>query len=189
MQIDGVLAMRAEIEAALAGTPAPSSGSVKLRTHGDYRLGQVLVAHGDLMIVDFEGVASSSLTERRAKGSPVADLAGMLRSFDEAAWASVFRFAESDPVAFEQLLTPALVWRDLTRAAFLAEYRGVIGDSLGSVDGTEDLLRLLTLQRLLDEIGREATRPTARLRIPLSGLRELFPGSGQSQDPAAGSGG
>ena len=113
----------------------------------------------------------------------------MLRSFDEAAWASVFRFAESDPVAFEQLLTPALVWRDLTRAAFLAEYRAVIGDSPGGVDGTEDLLRLLTLQRLLDEIGREATRPSARLRIPLSGLRELFPGSGQSQDLVADSGG
>ena len=114
----------------------------------------------------------------------------MLRSFDEAAWASVFRFAESDPVAFEQLLTPALAWRDLTRAAFLAEYRAVIGDSPGWPSmATDDLLRLLTLQRLLDEIGREATRPSARLRIPLSGLRELFPGSGQSQISLQSSGG
>ena len=116
------------------------------------------------MILDFAGDAHRPLAERRAKGTPLADLAGMLRSFDQAAWASVFRFAESDPVAVDQLLTPALAWRDLARAAFLAEYRAVIDDCPGGVDGTEDLLRLLTLQTIARRDrprGHAAERPAS----------------------------
>ena len=171
-EIDAALALRGDVDAALAGSPALPPGLVKSRLHGDYRLGQVLVAQGDLMILDFEGEANRPLAERRAKGSPLADVAAMLCSFDRAAWASVFRFAESDPVAFEQLLGPALTWRDLTRTAFLAEYRALVGDA------ATELLPLLTLRRLLDEIGREAAPPTVWLRVPLRGLRELFPVAG-----------
>ena len=96
---------------------------VKTRRHGDYRLAQVLVAKGDVMLVDFEGEARRPLAQRRAKGLALADVADMLRSFDHAAWTSVFRFTEADPVAFDQLLAAALAWRDAARAAFLEEYR------------------------------------------------------------------
>ena len=100
---------------------------MKTRLHGDYHLGQVLIAKGDVVILDFEGEPSVSLAQRRAKGSPVRDVAGMLRSFDYAAWASVFRFAESDPAAAEQVLVLALAWRDLAQAAFLEGYREAMG--------------------------------------------------------------
>ena len=88
---------------------------------------------------------SRPLDERRAKALPLTDLAGMLRSFDQAAWASVFRFAETEPAAFDQLLAPALVWRDLARAAFLDEYRAAIGDcpSWPGDDAADALLRIL----------------------------------------------
>ena len=118
----------------------------------------------------------------------LADVAGMLRSFDYAAWAGVFRFAESDPAAFEQLLAPALAWRDLTSAAFLAEYQLVIADPPGwpGAAGALPLLRLFELRRLFEEIAREPTRPTNWLQVSLRRIRALIEGGGVADKPPGG---
>jgi maltose alpha-D-glucosyltransferase / alpha-amylase len=60
--------------------------ALKTRIHGDYHLGQVLVSHNDFFIIDFEGEPARSLEQRRQKYPPLKDVAGMIRSFDYAAY-------------------------------------------------------------------------------------------------------
>ena len=80
---------------AISGLPEPAGklidrifqkceGLTKTRIHGDLHLGQVLVAAGDVVFVDFEGEPLKPLAARRRKSSPMRDVAGILRSFDHA---------------------------------------------------------------------------------------------------------
>ena len=69
-------------------TQAPLE-AVRIRTHGDYHLGQVLHHGSDFIIIDFEGEPAISLEERRAKQSALRDVAGMVYSFFYAANAAL----------------------------------------------------------------------------------------------------
>jgi len=75
----------------------------------------VLWANGDWLVIDFEGEPARALPERRAKRSPLRDVAGMLRSFAYAASASSLTHGVDPPPG----------WVEDARARFLEKLRGV----------------------------------------------------------------
>jgi len=154
----------------LAGAPVAAA---KTRLHGDYHLGQVLVVQNDFYILDFEGEPARPLAERRLKLSPLKDVAGMLRSFDYAAWAATSRLLEVEPGRPELIMALAEQWRRASEAAFLEAYRATIAGCPSWPEEPEEaarLLELFLLEKALYEICYEAANRPAWLRIPLKGV-------------------
>ncbi|MFT8244364.1 maltose alpha-D-glucosyltransferase [Roseomonas sp. BN140053] len=167
------------------GLAQSATGALKTRVHGDFHLGQVLVAQGDAVIVDFEGEPARPLEERRAKGSPLRDVAGLLRSFDYAAAAAAQDTTGSAGAAAAPERRAALLARFRTEAsdAFLAAYREVehAAPARWVPEGSEQaLLDLFLIEKAAYEIRYEAANRPAWLPLPLRGLaaiaERLLPG-------------
>ncbi|WAJ26744.1 maltose alpha-D-glucosyltransferase [Antarcticirhabdus aurantiaca] len=143
------------------------------RIHGDYHLGQLLVSKNDVVILDFEGEPGRSLDERRAKTSPLKDVAGMLRSFDYAAFAARDKAGPADGGTSERLARMATSWRDEVSETFLENWSDAAGIDL-DVPGTAELLDLFVLEKAFYELRYEAAMRPAWLSIPLRGIVSLL---------------
>jgi maltose alpha-D-glucosyltransferase/alpha-amylase len=147
--------------------------AIRTRYHGDYHLGQVLLVQGDFIITDFEGEPARPLNERRAKHSPLRDIAGMLRSFSYAAAVAVNRCTTERP-ADRKLLGPlAQAWENDTEEAFLASYRAAIAGCPswpGDDSHAKRLIDLFLIEKALYELRYEMDNRPDWLAIPLYAL-------------------
>jgi maltose alpha-D-glucosyltransferase/alpha-amylase len=154
----------------------------KTRCHGDYHLGQVLRVTGatpDFVILDFEGEPARPLEERRAKHSPLRDVAGMLRSFTYASYAALFEAAGGDPAAGPGLEPWREAWESAAVDAFLAGYLGsTVERGVKLVPPSPDtralLLSVFCLEKAAYELSYEINNRPSWLPIPLAAFeREL----------------
>ncbi|AHG91351.1 trehalose synthase [Gemmatirosa kalamazoonensis] len=141
------------------------------RHHGDYHLGQVLRADdGTFYVIDFEGEPAKPLEERRARHSPLRDVAGMLRSFAyAAATAAIERPHDADVAA------RAAAWEHEARTAFLAGYFGPgTGGYLPRARASADaLLTVFELEKAFYELHYELRNRPTWVLIPLAGIARL----------------
>jgi maltose alpha-D-glucosyltransferase/alpha-amylase len=173
--LDARDAVRAKIESIAKCPPI----GVKMRIHGDYHLGQVLIAQDDVSIVDFEGEPARPLAERRGKSSPLRDVAGMLRSLDYAACAAIERFASRTGDVPNRILAAAAAWRDRASRDFLQSYFATVPELAGHASqGGSGLLDLFLLQKAFYEIAYEAANRPSWLSIPVRGVVEILGGEG-----------
>jgi maltose alpha-D-glucosyltransferase/alpha-amylase len=154
-----------------------SPGLAKTRYHGDLHLGQVLLAQNDFIIIDFEGEPGRSVEERRRKHSPLRDVAGMMRSLNYAAHATLSKLA--DVKTDRGTLATALgEWERLSTATFLDAYdRAAVG--LVSIPSDlsirREMIRLFTIEKALYELRYELANRPEWVQLPIRGLLAMVP--------------
>lgn len=170
-----LLARRADVVATIEACPAPRGPTLKTRHHGDYHLGQVLVHENDFVIIDFEGEPGRTLAERRAKHSPLRDVAGMLRSFDYAQWTGLKNAAKSAE-DHARLLPLAREWQAAVRRVFLAAYTETASGSglYASFEDVAGVLRLFELEKAIYELRYEINNRPDWIHVPLQGIGALI---------------
>jgi trehalose synthase-fused probable maltokinase len=166
-----LLAKRSQLVDA-ARPPALQHGAMRIRCHGDYHLGQVLWEGHDCWIIDFEGEPTRPLAERRAKHSPLKDVAGMLRSFDYAARAGLGQH----PAATEEIKRLARNWVEAASSTFLRAYRDVLAGASFSPPDPDftALLNFFLLDKALYELHYELNNRPDWVGIPLAGILGLL---------------
>ncbi len=171
-----VLSRRRRLQQLLLALGHITSPAQRIRIHGDYHLGQVLRVKTDFVILDFEGEPARPLEERRSKQSPLKDVAGMLRSFSYAAYASFNGYTARHPGDVASLERWAQLWERSTAAEFLRAYRQV-ADGAPFVPASREDFRVLLDMFVLDKVWYEVlyelnSRP-AWVRIPLMAILAL----------------
>lgn len=148
----------------------------KMRIHGDYHLGQVLFTGNNFIIIDFEGEPARAISERRFKKSPLADVAGMLRSFHYAAYSATFKQIVRPEDMY--ILQPwADLWYRYVGGVFLNAYLQTAEKAPflpQDRDEFEFLLKDFILEKAVYEIGYELNNRPNWVIIPLKGIRQLL---------------
>jgi maltose alpha-D-glucosyltransferase/alpha-amylase len=166
-----LLAGREALQRALRRLGETGEGTLMTRIHGDFHLGQVLVASANAYIIDFEGEPTRPLAERRGKASPLRDVAGLLRSIDYAAATAL------DPKnVIASRVSPGRRHRLITRLregagkAFLGGYREATGRASKKDSG---LLDFFLIEKAAYEVNYEAANRPTWLAIPVGGLARI----------------
>ena len=152
-------------------------GTSTIRVHGDYHLGQVLVAEherkslvaeqGSVLVIDFEGEPGRTLAERREKTTAAKDVAGMCRSFDyllrHVAKSTGRPYAAAD---LERLET-----------SYLDAYReGAAGEPWWPADRevADSLLAVFKLDKAIYELAYELNNRPDWIDVPLAAIEEVL---------------
>jgi maltose alpha-D-glucosyltransferase / alpha-amylase len=175
--IDQVLAQRAGLRDRLHALLPEDIDGLKIRHHGDFHLGQMLIVRDDIFIIDFEGEPRRSLDERRRKGPAARDVAGLIRSIDYSATAALERALKIAPDEHGRLAAALDGWRDRATAAFLDAYRGTMMDArLWPRDphAARQMLNFFLLEKVFYEIEYELAYRPEWLRVPLAGALRIL---------------
>jgi len=155
---------------------------VRIRCHGDFHLGQVLWTGRDLKIIDFEGEPQRPIGERRIKRSALKDVAGMIRSFNYAAWTVCHEIGVTgnEGPHGEHASRWIEYWYRWVSGTFLRSYletaRAAGGESFLPDDEMDLAITLdsLLMEKALYELGYEANNRPDWVWIPARGLAGLL---------------
>jgi maltose alpha-D-glucosyltransferase / alpha-amylase len=152
------------------------ANAAKIRIHGDYHLGQLVYTGKDFVILDFEGEPSRPLSDRKMKRSALRDVAGMMRSFQYAAYAALWQPAmRKEDVPF--LEGWADLWYRQTSSLFLQSYLNTTTGATFIPKNSDDLpiiVESYLLDKAVYEIGYELNNRPSWVVIPIRGIKHIL---------------
>ena len=149
----------------------------RLRVHGDYHLGQVLVKGDDFYILDFEGEPESTIRDRKVKQPPLKDVAGLFRSFHYAIYATVFNNLKDYKHSQEELFEASEILYQYFIGVFLGTYIDEIQDANINIGYHQErifLLKYSLLEKAIYELGYELNSRPRWAVIPLKGISNII---------------
>ncbi len=151
--------------------------SERIRIHGDYHLGQVLVDHDDFYLLDFEGEPESTIQDRKVKQPPLKDVAGMFRSFHYAIYSTIFNNAGSFSISQEEMFKAGEVLYKYMIGVFMETYVDKVQTenlNIGYKQEIEFLLDYCLLEKAVYELGYELNSRPRWTIIPLRGIASIL---------------
>jgi len=149
----------------------------RIRVHGDYHLGQILVQDDDFYILDFEGEPESTIRDRQVKQPPMKDVAGLFRSFHYAIYATIFNNQDCYKQSQEELFKAAELLYGYFAGIFLETYVQTVEQANLNIGYSQErnfILEYCLLEKAVYELGYELnSRPTWAI-IPLKGISNLI---------------
>ncbi|GAB3199452.1 maltose alpha-D-glucosyltransferase/alpha-amylase [Pontibacter aydingkolensis] len=176
-EAEEVLQMRSEVLERLKLIFSRKIDTLKIRTHGDYHLGQVLFTGKDFYIIDFEGEPARSFSERRLKRSALRDVAGMIRSFHYAAYSAYFQQEGLRKEDATYLEAWAEQWYHYASNFFMHTY---LGKTMGTgvvppnEEDFEVLIQTFLLEKAIYELGYELNNRPDWVLIPIRGIKYIM---------------
>ncbi len=149
----------------------------RIRIHGDYHLGQILVQDDDFCILDFEGEPESTIRDRKVKQPPLKDVAGLFRSFHYAIYSIIFKHQENYSKSQEDLFEYGELLYKYMISVFLETYREITQQENLSIGYTNEriyLLKYCLLEKAIYELGYELNSRPKWTIIPLKGIANIL---------------
>ncbi|MBT8277717.1 MAG: trehalose synthase [Bacteroidia bacterium] len=149
----------------------------RIRVHGDYHLGQILVKGDDFYILDFEGEPESTIRDRKVKQPPLKDVAGLFRSFHYAIYATIFNNLNHYKQDQDDLFLAGEILYQYLKSVFLGTYIIEIQKANINIGYHQErifLLKYSLLEKAVYELGYELNSRPRWAVIPLKGISNII---------------
>jgi maltose alpha-D-glucosyltransferase/alpha-amylase len=149
----------------------------RIRVHGDYHLGQVLVKDDDFYILDFEGEPESTIRDRKVKQPPLKDIAGLFRSFHYAIYATIFNNIDLYKYDQEHLFEAGEIIYQYLKSVFMETYVTKVQAANLNIGYNQErifLLKYSMLEKAVYELGYELNSRPQWAVIPLKGISNII---------------
>jgi maltose alpha-D-glucosyltransferase/alpha-amylase len=149
----------------------------RIRVHGDYHLGQILVKDDDFYILDFEGEPESTIRDRKVKQPPLKDISGLFRSFHYAIYATIFNNSDQFSYSQDDLFEAGEIIYRYFIGVFLNTYVTEVRNANLNIGYHQErlfLLKYALLEKAVYELGYELNSRPRWAVIPLKGISNII---------------
>ena len=178
-EAEAVLQRKNEVLACFKRVFKHKINTVKIRTHGDFQLGQLLWTGKDFVIINFEGEPSRPFSERRILRSGLRDVAAMIRSFHYAAYSPLMQQNYAEEYREEHLEQWAEAWYYYVSRFYLDGYKSTLQDTDLIPDNDRDysvLLDTFLLEIAVGELNSELNHRPLFALVALRGIQAVLDG-------------